>query len=327
MVERIKWIDICKGIGIILMMVGHYAYTPSWLKDIIYSFHMPLFFILSGYLANVRITAKSKSFFNYIVAKNRSLFVPYIFWALLMGGVGVIMHIPPGETWGNVIIQTFVWNNPSAKPLWFLFSLFVTDICFYPFKGLDEKWKVILSFVFFSCGIICLYYVIRLPLRLDVVFWGIGYNLIGGGLVGKTIKKVHELRMQRFVMFLWGGYILLALLLPHYDMYCGVGKFYSFIIAILGSLLLIVTIESYESLLFHWFCQLTNWMALNSIVILAFHSKLLWVVDKLSNNIPVINCIIMNVIVTVIIETFFLYVVSKICNKYIYMLVGKKARS
>ena len=50
-----QWITIAKGIGIFLVVVGHFHHESSpayWLeiRKVIYAFHMPLFFILSGYL-------------------------------------------------------------------------------------------------------------------------------------------------------------------------------------------------------------------------------------------------------------------------------------
>lgn len=47
--KRENWIDVCRGVGILLVMLGHSG-TPPRLNKIIYSFHMPLFFTLSGYL-------------------------------------------------------------------------------------------------------------------------------------------------------------------------------------------------------------------------------------------------------------------------------------
>lgn len=43
--------DIMKGIGIMLMMIGHFI-SPGIFHDFIYSFHMPMFFILSGFYGN-----------------------------------------------------------------------------------------------------------------------------------------------------------------------------------------------------------------------------------------------------------------------------------
>ena len=47
---RIDWIDSAKGIGIILMLLGHVSAMPKYFIILIFSFHMPLFFFLSGYL-------------------------------------------------------------------------------------------------------------------------------------------------------------------------------------------------------------------------------------------------------------------------------------
>lgn len=45
---RVSWIDCAKGIAAVLMILGHTWFTES-LKAFFYTFHMPLFFILSGY--------------------------------------------------------------------------------------------------------------------------------------------------------------------------------------------------------------------------------------------------------------------------------------
>ena len=45
---RIEYIDLAKAIGIFLVCLGHTVDPDTQLKTIIYAFHMPLFFILSG---------------------------------------------------------------------------------------------------------------------------------------------------------------------------------------------------------------------------------------------------------------------------------------
>lgn len=47
--KRLDWIDIAMGIAIILVIVGHTVPNPSPLRHAIFSFHMPVFFILAGY--------------------------------------------------------------------------------------------------------------------------------------------------------------------------------------------------------------------------------------------------------------------------------------
>lgn len=47
--KRIREIDILKGILILFVVIGHYPFINQSIKQIIFWFHMPLFFIISGY--------------------------------------------------------------------------------------------------------------------------------------------------------------------------------------------------------------------------------------------------------------------------------------
>ena len=67
MKKRIEWIDICKGLAIILDIIGHSKLETGIafnLKSIIYSFYMPLFFILSGYLFYNVKDKKRKNYYS-----------------------------------------------------------------------------------------------------------------------------------------------------------------------------------------------------------------------------------------------------------------------
>ena len=46
--KRIVWIDIAKGLGIILVIAGHLFRYDSYISTVIFSFHMPLFFFFAG---------------------------------------------------------------------------------------------------------------------------------------------------------------------------------------------------------------------------------------------------------------------------------------
>ena len=52
-VKRNDFIDFLKGIGIILVVIGHVSQNER-INDFIYSFHMPLFFFISGFLFNYK---------------------------------------------------------------------------------------------------------------------------------------------------------------------------------------------------------------------------------------------------------------------------------
>lgn len=96
-VMRETWVDYAKGIGIILVVFGHanrglYSsgiyISPEiyhYLDNIIYSFHMPLFFFLSGLFFVSSIKNKSKGIFLWGKVKN--VIYPYVVWSLIQGGL------------------------------------------------------------------------------------------------------------------------------------------------------------------------------------------------------------------------------------------------
>lgn len=79
--NRIIALDIAKAICIILVVMGHYVpdNSPAWyvlVHDVIYTFHMPLFMFVSGY---VYIATKKRSTYgDFLLKKVRRLMVPYL---------------------------------------------------------------------------------------------------------------------------------------------------------------------------------------------------------------------------------------------------------
>src|SRR4030065_1660166 len=78
---RIAWVDHAKALGICMVVLGHTAGLPAFGMNLIYSFHMPLFFFLSGYLLKEIHLQQSLS--GFLKRMWRTLLVPYIcFWVL-----------------------------------------------------------------------------------------------------------------------------------------------------------------------------------------------------------------------------------------------------
>lgn len=76
---REDYIDVLKGIGICLVVIGHVYWPP--VSSVIYIFHMPLFFLIGGYLyrASPEISA-------FTIRKARQLLVPYLTFLICIGG-------------------------------------------------------------------------------------------------------------------------------------------------------------------------------------------------------------------------------------------------
>ena len=80
MKSRLGWLDVGKGIGMVLVIFAH-DHIPKTLKTFIYTFHMPLFFFLSGFLFS---PAKYRSSSSFFISKCKSLIIPYFSFSIIV---------------------------------------------------------------------------------------------------------------------------------------------------------------------------------------------------------------------------------------------------
>lgn len=125
MSKRIEWVDAAKGIGIMLVMLGH-----NWLHwDYcywIYAFHMPLFFILSGYTLST-----CKSFGDFATSRARVLLIPYmVFVVCHMVFYYLMSAIFGGEYNWTYAVVGFI-RQQRFTYLWFLPTLFFASLVSY----------------------------------------------------------------------------------------------------------------------------------------------------------------------------------------------------
>lgn len=80
---RIQWVDLAKGIAILLVIIGHTEGIPHVIRGIIYSFHMPLFFILSGCTSNCSDT--KERLLSRLKKTAKGLILPaYLLWLVIL---------------------------------------------------------------------------------------------------------------------------------------------------------------------------------------------------------------------------------------------------
>jgi acyltransferase len=205
------WIDHLKAFGIFLVVFGHSAAAPIRVETWIYSFHMPLFFLLSGILE--KPVAVNVSFRSYFMRQARQLLGPYFLFVLLSYPIWffVLRHV--GEDTGGgmaawVPLAAALYGTGSSPtfqvypvPLWFFPCLFSSKLLLFAFVRFGKIWGTGLSI--FLCGI-GLFWPSKwvLPMEMDTAFvtqffvvvgflfarmtpWEMGSNLlrIGMGLV------------------------------------------------------------------------------------------------------------------------------------------------
>ena len=122
--ERLSYVDSLKGIGILLVVMGHLLspgelYLQSTVKQFVYSFHMPLFFFLSGLVYGLSRLSNSKVF---LAKKITSLLIPYLSFTALYAFVRSVSWI---EILSTEEVHKGYWFSVA---LFFVFIVnFVTD--------------------------------------------------------------------------------------------------------------------------------------------------------------------------------------------------------
>jgi glycosyltransferase involved in cell wall biosynthesis/fucose 4-O-acetylase-like acetyltransferase len=142
LVERIAWVDYAKGVGIILVVLGHVLYGmrhaalplpphTSYVLDWIYCFHMPLFFFLSGMFVPPSILKGTGRFIRHRIA---TILYCYLLWSLLDVAVRTIFGNYTNYHVGwSVLLH--VYDQPLGE-LWFLYALFACNLGFILLHGI-----------------------------------------------------------------------------------------------------------------------------------------------------------------------------------------------
>ena len=137
--NRISWVDGAKGLAIVLVVYGHVAggleaadtlkAGSPWLavRDWVYLFHMPTFFLLSGLFAHRTIT---RSWQTVIGNRTRTLAYPYVLWTgiyLLAQMLMTRFANHPPDVGGAARL---LWQ-PYGYGLWFLYCLWLISLLYH----------------------------------------------------------------------------------------------------------------------------------------------------------------------------------------------------
>ncbi len=135
-----RFVSIAKGFGILLVIAGHFtcpSYMPGSylaLKDWIYTFHMPLFMILAGFLFQNSLSRASASgqpigIPRFISKKSKRLLVPYFSISLLIAGTNFLLGhftaVRQPVTFSYLLSICYKNVGGSAEFLWFVYALFL----------------------------------------------------------------------------------------------------------------------------------------------------------------------------------------------------------
>ena len=143
--ERRKDLDFAKGIGIILMVLGHCysAGNGELIRTWFYSFHMPLFFIIPGILMRERNTVPL--LFPFLRKRIYSLLIPYFFWGIIAALFLTVLGRKP-LNWLLVLIKC-VFSFEGLSAMWFLPCLFLAECLFLCFLKATNRNRILGYFI------------------------------------------------------------------------------------------------------------------------------------------------------------------------------------
>lgn len=335
--NRIVWIDYAKCIGIFLVVLGHLS-IPEWLKNMIYAFHMPLFFFISGYLFQEN---KFNSLRVFFVRRAKQLLVPYLFFNI----IAYFFWVFVGRKFGN---DSTVDINPFTPligmlygvntgyflihcgSLWFLPCLFIVEILYYiAIKSVSSKAIIFILFTGLGYANLLLKHVM-LPWNIDIALVAILFYIIGSAF--KERKFLESINTQTILIVIFFCSLLLTavivLINGRVDMSSNTyGNFIFFILAALSGICFVFSVSKLFSMFFHSIPTVET-ISSNTLIIIGLHELVisiikggLYFIFKIPINVfkdtVMVNVIMAIVTILLLIPIFY------IIEKYFPFIVGK----
>ena len=328
--QRIDWLDIAKGLGIIAVVVSHsYCCDLIW---IVMAWYVPVFFVCSGF------TLKRKSnYTDFIVKKSKRLLLPYLFCMVLMTIFNFLsdlfLHQPFDffrSTVGVLYSRTMLYPMDAevnqlmlpknTQPLWFLTALLASLLLAYPLLGVVKRKCMMLitalvlmalSYLFTFCPILLPWSLDTLPLFVLMVLFGV------------WIREYEWMKMP------WYTYILMLIVYVGMLYFIGDINFsvreygtsllMTVVSALSGSLLLMKLSQMMARI--QWLNKPLSILGQHSLYIMCFHFPVLTVCGKVIDALPFSGTILLCLsLSSVIIAIFVGYLLSVLVQRYIPFL-------
>lgn len=196
--QRMTYLDCAKGVAIILVVLGHIDMGNNPLNNWIYSFHMPLFFVLSGMLMAYKNNCLSTGLWVNVKKRSVQLLYPYFTFSLITLIWLVVDQLKRGHADANFIIQVIIdtLSLDGYGAIWFLPALLMAEIFFLMiFRG--HKGSILLvGCLVLLTSVSGMYLQVAIPLERDLLTTYLErfYNMFNRSLIG--------------TVFIWFGYSL-----------------------------------------------------------------------------------------------------------------------
>lgn len=175
--QKINWVDNLKAIGILAVILGHIA---SPFGAFIFSWHMPLFFILAGFFIRFELATK-----DFIIKDLKRLMIPYFIFAFVGLGLETLKRIALHRENLDYIRELqgiFIWMdmpsliNTYGFVLWFLPTLFFGRMFVFL---INKQIKSIFSQSIITMFLFALSFLVNFPFAIDNALNAVLFIFIG----------------------------------------------------------------------------------------------------------------------------------------------------
>lgn len=129
--KRLGYFDTVKGIGILLVVLGHATFVNERILTFICAFHMPLFFIVSGMLTAYK-DEQTASYKDVFYRKIKSIIIPYLCFSICYTLIDILSVYFNQISLNDLKINLVCTGSfAGSGPLWFLPTLFICEMIFH----------------------------------------------------------------------------------------------------------------------------------------------------------------------------------------------------
>lgn len=291
---RLDYLDFAKGIAIFLVIWGHTTGnldTPPY-RVLLYSFHMPLFFLVSGVvISRHRHEYDKKHWTNFLVKNTMTLLVPYFIW-------GAIYSNFTYENFGKLFYGSWQIINEAEtlSSIWFLLCLFAARamaefvlMISWKFKMIERHlFSLIIAVLSFAIGLLLPKISIGYPLCFDVAFVALGFILLGYATKDLLLKLTEKSILVHILLTVaFAGFLLLGQITQHNKDFVMLmckseyGNILPFFLSSIGGTGMVLSVSMLLSKFFanrdkNILKKYMVWVGMNTIGIFLLHKPFLW---------------------------------------------------
>ncbi|MDR0950514.1 MAG: acyltransferase family protein [Candidatus Ancillula sp.] len=294
MKKRVRFIDIARGIAILCVIVRHFPiyYNVGWFSiaikgqyDVLNSFIMAIFFIISGYCFNA-----NKFRYKKILLDAKKLLIPYfaniVIWICVLLSPFVLLRgyntfkRNPYNMFESVVMglsvtikKGSIFNGPVEQigAIWFFLSFFIALVCFKLIMHLTkfEGQRILIISFFTILGVETYYNWLILPFDIQPAFCALPFMYFG-----YILKKIKLFEKFSILVLFSSGLIFLSSVFIKHGIAAGgipLAKVSEYLIGVGSSIFILSLSQLIEKIIPFKFTRPIEFYGRNSLALLCFH--------------------------------------------------------